>query len=84
LDARANFFGYGLEIGNGLMQLDPNVTFSDITKWATGPNDKPQLKDGAIVYCKDCKKNTTGICAQGRTGVDGAFAKRINGQWRCD
>lgn len=84
LDARANFFGYGLEIGNGLMQLDPNVTFSDITKWATSTNEKPPVKDGAIVYCKDCKKNTTGICSQGQPGVDGAFAKRINGQWRCD
>lgn len=84
LDGRGTFFGYDVEIGNGLLQLDPNVTFSDITKWATGTNERPQLRDGALVYCKDCRKNPTGICSQGQAGTDGAVAKRINGQWRCD
>jgi hypothetical protein len=82
IESRPNFFGYNVEIGDGLLQMDPNITFRDITNWASG--NRPQLKDGAIVYCKDCKKNATGICTQGQAGTDGAFAKRINGQWRCD
>jgi hypothetical protein len=84
LDGRANFFGYDVEIGNGVLQLDSKITFRNITELELGSPARPQLKDGAFVYCKDCKKNSTGICSQGKAGVDGAFAKRINGQWRCD
>ena len=84
IDSRPNFFGYNVEIGDGLLQMDPNITFSDLTKWELPASNRPKLKDGAIVYCKDCKKNPTGICAQGQLGTDGAFAKRINSQWRCD
>jgi hypothetical protein len=66
------------------MQFDPNITYKDITAWAAGGDNRPQLKDGALVYCKDCKKNSAGNCTKGQAGVDGVFAKRINGQWRCD
>jgi len=85
IESRPNFFGYNVELGNGLMQYDPNVTFRDITSWATGtPPDRPPVRDGALVYCKDCRKSSNGLCSQGTAGTDGAFAKRINGQWRCD
>lgn len=70
---------------NGLLQMDKNTTFADITNYGnTVFNNQPVITDGAIVYCKDCAKNSSGICVQGTEGVDGAFAKRINGTWRCD
>jgi hypothetical protein len=84
IQSRPNFFGYNVELGDGLVQYDPNVTFRDITAWAAGTADRPPVKDGALVYCKDCKKSGSGTCTQGSAGTDGAFAKRINGQWRCD
>ncbi|MEP6850775.1 MAG: hypothetical protein ABI999_18095, partial [Acidobacteriota bacterium] len=84
IDSRPNFFGYNVEIGDGLLQMDPNITFGDLTKWELPASNRPKLKDGALVYCKDCKKNPTGICTQGQAGIDAAFAKRINSQWRCD
>ena len=84
LEGQPNFFGYDVEIGDGLMQFDPNITFKDITAWAAGGGTRPAVRDGALVYCKDCKKNSNGICSQGAAGTDGAFAKRISGQWRCD
>ncbi|MFN6964507.1 MAG: hypothetical protein ACK4S4_12175 [Pyrinomonadaceae bacterium] len=84
IESRPNFFGYNVELGNGLMQYDPNVTFRDITAWAAGTPDRPPVKDGALVYCKDCRRSPNGTCSQGTAGTDGAFAKRINGQWRCD
>lgn len=83
ISAQPNRFGYNVEITDGLLQFDPNITFRDITAWATG-SDRPRLADGALVYCKDCRKDTSGLCTQGRAGTDGAFAKRINNQWRCD
>ena len=67
-----------------LLQHDPEITFRDITAFAAPAETGSRVKDGAIVYCKDCKKATTGICTQGQAGIDGAFAKRINSQWRCD
>jgi hypothetical protein len=82
LQGKPNFFGYNVRIGDGLMQFDPNITFKDITSWAAGESTRPKAEDGALVYCKDCKKAT--VCSQGTSGTDGAFAKRINGQWRCD
>jgi hypothetical protein len=82
IDGRPNFFGYNVQIGDGLLQFDPNITFSDITKWAAGQGTRPRAEDGALVYCKDCRRG--GVCSQGQAGSDGAFAKRINGQWRCD
>jgi hypothetical protein len=84
LEGRPNFFGFNVEIGDGLMQYDSNITFKDITAWATAPEKRPPVRDGALVYCKDCRKSSSGICTQGTAGTDGAFAKRINGQWRCD
>jgi hypothetical protein len=66
------------------MQFDPNITFKDITAWAAGGGDRPRLADGAVVYCKDCRRAGSGTCSQGTAGTDGGFAKRINGQWRCD
>jgi len=84
LEARPNFFGYNVRIGDGLMQYDPNITFRDITAWAAGSGTRPRVEDGAFLYCKDCRKNASGICSQGTAGTDGAFAKRVNGQWRCD
>lgn len=82
IESRPNFFGYNVEIGDGLMQYDPNITFTDISKWASGADGRPPIRDGALVYCKDCRKGS--VCSQGNAGTDGAFAKRINGQWRCD
>ncbi|CAN5416764.1 MAG: hypothetical protein H0V90_07775 [Blastocatellia bacterium] len=79
-----NFFGYDVEIGDGFLQFDPNISFRDIIAFTTPGEGGPRVKDGAFVYCKDCRKNTSGICTQGQPGTDGAFAKRINGQWRCD
>jgi hypothetical protein len=84
IDSRPNFFGYNVEIGDGLLQMDPEITFNLISDWAKGAGNRPTLKDGAIVYCKDCRKGPSGICTQGQAGTDGAFAKRINSQWRCD
>ena len=66
------------------MQYDPNITFVDIVALAAPIETGSRVKDGAIVYCKDCKKSSSGICTQGQSGTDGAFAKRINYQWRCD
>ncbi len=82
IEGRANSFGYNVAITDGLMQLDPNISFADITKWAAGGDGRPPVLDGALVYCKDCRKGS--VCSQGQAGTDGAFAKRINGQWRCD
>ncbi|MBX3298645.1 MAG: hypothetical protein KF736_04180 [Acidobacteria bacterium] len=82
IEGRPNLFGYNVELRDGLMQYDPNITFADITKWASGADGRPPVQDGAIVYCKDCKRG--GVCSVGRAGVDGAFAKRINGRWMCD
>lgn len=84
IDGRPNYFGYNVRIGDGLLQFDPNITFKDITAWAAGSGTRPKAEDGAFLYCKDCRKNNSGICTQGVAGSDGAFAKRINGQWRCD
>jgi len=84
IEGRPNYFGYNVRIGDGLMQFDPNITFKDIEAWATGAGTRPRAEDGALLYCKDCRKSMSGICAQGTAGSDGAFAKRINGQWRCD
>jgi hypothetical protein len=84
IEGRPNYFGYNVRIGDGLLQFDPNITFSDITKWAAGSGTRPRAEDGAFVYCKDCRRSGNGLCTQGQSGVDGAFAKRINGQWRCD
>jgi hypothetical protein len=71
---------------NGPIQFDPNITFADIQQYAaiTLIPGQPVISDGALVYCKDCRKSQSGACAQGTAGVDGAFAKRINKQWRCD
>jgi hypothetical protein len=82
LERQPNYFGYDVEINNGILQLDPNITFRDITAFAAGGEGKPRVSDGAIVYCKDCRRGP--VCTQGTAGTDGAFAKRINGQWRCD
>ena len=82
IEGRPNFFGYNVRIGDGLLQLDPNITFNDITKWAAGDGTRPRAEDGALVYCKDCRRGA--VCSQGQPGSDGAFAKRINGQWRCE
>lgn len=82
IEGRPNSFGYNVAINDGLVQLDPNITFGDITKWAAGGDGRPPVQDGAYVYCKDCRKGSP--CTQGQAGVDGAFAKRINNQWRCD
>lgn len=84
IDRQPNFFGYDVEINKGLLQYDPNISFSDIMAMAAPAETGTRVKDGAIVYCKDCRKAPTGLCSQGQAGVDGAFAKRINNQWRCD
>lgn len=82
IEGRPNLFGYNVEIRDGLMQYDPNVNFKLINDWASGADGRPPVKDGAFVYCNDCRRG--GVCSQGTAGTDGAFAKRINGQWRCD
>jgi hypothetical protein len=84
IEGRPNYFGYNVRIGDGLLQMDPNITFKDITQWAAGQGARPRAEDGAIVYCKDCRRESNGTCSQGTAGRDGNFAKRINGQWRCD
>ncbi len=84
LNRQPNLFGYDVEINSGLLQHDPNTTFKDINALAAAVETGSRVKDGAIVYCKDCKKTSGGLCTQGQAGTDGAFAKRINNQWRCD
>lgn len=84
IEGTPNFFGYNVRIGDGLLQFDPNITYRDITAWAAGAGPRPRAEDGAFLYCRDCRKNSSGTCTQGTAGTDGAFAKRINGQWRCD
>lgn len=84
IEGKPNYFGYNVRIGDGLLQFDPNITFKDITDWAAGVGTRPRAEDGALVYCKDCRRSNNGLCTQGTAGTDGAFAKRINGQWRCD
>ncbi|HTH38726.1 MAG TPA: hypothetical protein VL572_12200 [Pyrinomonadaceae bacterium] len=84
IDRQPNFFGYDVELSKGLMQFDPDITFRDITAMAAPAETGSRVKDGALVYCKDCKKAANGLCTQGQAGTDGAFAKRINNQWRCD
>lgn len=82
IEGKPNIFGYDLEMRDGLIQHDPNITFADITKWAAGEGGRPKVRDGATAYCKDCRRG--GECTQGTAGRDGAFAKRINGRWMCD
>lgn len=82
IEGRPNTFGYNVEIRDGLIQYDPNITYNDIMRWANGGDGRPPLQDGAYVYCADCRRG--GVCSQGRAGQDGAFAKRINGRWMCD
>ncbi|MGB7201695.1 MAG: hypothetical protein WBD16_05440 [Pyrinomonadaceae bacterium] len=82
IEGRPNLFGYNVEIRDGLMQYDPNVNFKLINDWASGADGRPPVKDGAFVYCNDCRGGN--ICSQGTARTDGAFAKRINGQWHCD
>ncbi|MEP6945057.1 MAG: hypothetical protein ABJA02_04010 [Acidobacteriota bacterium] len=82
IDGKPNQFGYTVELRDGLMQYDPNITFGDITKWASGGDGRPPVQDGALVYCRDCRRG--GTCSQGQAGQDGSFAKRINGKWMCD
>jgi hypothetical protein len=84
INQQPNYFGSDVQIANGALRLDPNMTFRDITALAAGGEGKPAAPDGTILYCKDCRKSSSGACAQGTAGTDGAFAKRINGQWRCD
>jgi hypothetical protein len=84
IQGRPNFFGYNVQIGDGLLQFDPQITFRDITAWAAGAGTRPRAQVGALVYCRDCARGGNGTCTQGTAGRDGAFAKRINGQWRCD
>ena len=84
IEGRPNYFGYNVRIGDGLMQFDPNITFRDITAWAAGTGTRPKVEDGAFLYCKDCRRDNSGICSQGTPGRDGSFAKRVNSQWRCD
>ncbi len=84
IDRQPNLFGYDVELSKGLMQYDPDITFRDITAMAAAVDTGSRVKDGALVYCKDCKKAANGTCTQGQPGTDGAFAKRINNQWRCD
>jgi hypothetical protein len=71
---------------NGPLQFDKDMTYNDIVLYGNSTlSGYPVITDGVLVYCKDCAKNTTtGLCQQGTAGVDGAFAKRINGTWRCD
>jgi hypothetical protein len=84
IDRQPNLFGYDVELRKGLMQYDPDITFRDITALAAPAETGSRVKDGALLYCKDCRKAPNGICIQGQAGTDGAFAKRINNQWRCD
>ncbi len=84
INRQPNLFGYDVEIKDGLMQYDPDTTFADITHYASETEGGQRVKDGAIVYCKDCRRDASGLCSQGRAGTDGAFAKRINNRWRCD
>ena len=82
IEGKSNVFGYNVELRDGLMQYDPNVTYQMIQNWAAGRDGRPPVQDGAIVYCKDCIRGPE--CRQGSAGRDGAFAKRINGRWMCD
>jgi len=84
IDREPNYFGYDVEIGKGLVQFDPNISFADLAGLVNPPNGSSRVKDGAMVYCKDCRKTAAGVCSQGQARTDGAFAKRINNQWRCD
>lgn len=84
VDREPNYFGYDVELGGGLMQFDPNIGFRDLAGLVTPRQGTTRVRDGAMVYCKDCRKANTGLCTQGQAGTDGAFAKRINAQWRCD
>jgi len=81
IEGRPNLFGYNVQINDGVMQYDPNITFRDITAWTGGTDGRPPINDGAFVYCKDCRPGAAGVCT---SGGQGAFAKRVNGQWRCD
>lgn len=84
INRQPNLFGYDVELNKSLMQYDPDITFRDITAMAAAVETGSRVKDGAVVYCKDCRKTANGVCTQGQAGTDGAFAKRINNQWRCD
>ena len=68
---------------NGALQLDPNLTFVQLTDYGTRIfNNQPVIKNGALLYCADCKANvSTGVCEGNGTG---AMAKRINGSWMCN
>jgi hypothetical protein len=65
---------------NGVLQFAPAFTYLQLTQ-------PPAPPDGAFVYCSDCKLDSSGSCVSpatpGATG-NGAFAKRINGAWKCN
>ena len=79
IEGRPNYFGYNVQIGDGLLQFDPNITFKDITTWAAGTGTRPRVEDGAFLYCKDCRRDNSGICTQGTAGRDGSI--RQTHQW---
>ncbi len=70
---------------NGVLQFDQNLTYSDLVTIGTAIfGGVPVVSDGALTYCKDCAANAaTGACELAGSG-GGAFARRINGTWRCD
>ena len=84
INERPNYFGHDVQIENGTLRLDANLSYRDLVTLANGSEGRPPAPDGTLVYCKDCKKTPSGTCGQGSPGTDGAFAKRINRQWRCD
>lgn len=63
-----------VDVGFGGITLDGNLTMG--ARSFAGLGAEP---NGRIVYCSDCI--FANPCAGGGTG---AFAKRLNGAWRCD
>ncbi|WP_145976477.1 hypothetical protein [Nitrospira moscoviensis] len=74
----------GLSVGRGAGQLTGTKVFDVADDGAMQIGKKPFASlpaspNGTMYYCPDCA--FTNPCAAGGTG---AFAKRLNGAWRCD
>lgn len=66
--------------GGRAVVADNSVTVPTLVITSTAFASLPSALNGTILYCADCEAITSPCVGSGT----GAFAKRINGVWRCD
>jgi hypothetical protein len=67
---------------SGVLQLE-SIDYAKLVQYGgLSWNGNPVVQNGAMTYCSDCAAHaTTGVCISGGTG---AFARRLNGVWKCN